>query len=597
MPDSADAASAAPELPPAGQPGSPAPGPAEPGEPAPGTGAQAAAAQPEPADRELPPGAADGITAPGMQAPGQRHQDDDAARPGVNETPADASREAPAQDSEAEPPTEPVSNTDLVIAMRHVQGGFLRVLTEGKTPDGGGIHSWRGDGEPDARASQDIDYDPRGVEITLRGRGFRRHGRVSWAQIASWIDAGVTPARLGIILTAGRLSSAGAARGGLAVTGTGDFDAVMAELDRIREDGVNAVIDAALQAHGAAAPVPPARRGGPAFYTTAIAAGPVESASDAENAVLGRLNQLRPLVYNPQPLTPQEVRTTIRRWIGDGLPAYAKALGDPVAMRAWVAAQVRGPARRSAGMTYSTPARPGGRWYGGQPEGLRTATDVELRARMWNLVPWEEIPAWVQPGLTGSLRTRLLAAVPGKGNNEPGSLRDALDAAWAAIEAAPPPSPAELDDARHVYGGARPAQQTLFGDAPPDRKNTPRPAQASPARQDETLGTAAGSAGPARRARPDRRQPGNPAGPRRASPAGRRRKRHPGTPGRSQPGTVPRRPPGQPGRQRRQRRLAGSTSSARPGSGPGPPVVRRQPRTGPRSRPGPGRSPGRGSTR
>jgi hypothetical protein len=492
VPDSADAASAALELPPAGQPGSLAPGPAEPGEPAPGTEAQAAAAQPEPAGRKLPPSTADGITAPGMQAPGQQHQDD-ADRPGVNETPAGPSREAPAQDSEAEPPTEPVSNTDLVIAMRHVQGGFLRLLTEGKTPDGGGSRGWRGDGEPDAQASQDIDYDPRGVEITLRGRGFRRHGRLSWAQIASWIDAGVTSARLGIILTAGRLRSAGAARSGLAVTGTGDFDVVLAELDRIREDGVNAVIDAALQAHGTEAPVPPARRGGPAFYTTAIAAGPNESASDAENAALERLNQLRPLVFNPQPLTSQEVRTTIRRWIGDGLPAYAKALGDPVAMRAWVATQVRGPARRSAGMTYSTPAQPGGRWYDGQPEGLRTATDVELRARMWNLVPWEEIPAWVQPGLTGSLRSRLLAAVPGKRNNEPGSLREVLDAAWAAIEAAPPPSPAELDDARRVYGGAGPAQQALFSAPPPDGKHTPGPAKAIPAHQDEALGTAAGS--------------------------------------------------------------------------------------------------------
>jgi hypothetical protein len=276
------------------------------------------------------------------------------------------------------------------------------------------------------------------------------------------------------------------------VTGTGNFEAVMAELDRIREDGVNAVIDAALQAHGAEYPVPPTRGGGPAFYTTAIAAGPVESASDEENAVLQRLNQLRPLVYNPQPLTPREVRTTIRRWIGDGLTAYAKALGDPLAVRAWVATQVRGPARRSAGMTYSTPARPGGRWYDGQPEGLRTATDVELRARMWNLVPWEEIPAWVQPGLTSSLRARLLAAVPGKGSNEPGSLRDALDAAWAAIEAAPPPSPAELDDARRVYGGVSPAQQALFGDPPPDGKDTPRPAKARPARPDETPRTAAG---------------------------------------------------------------------------------------------------------
>src|SRR5579862_2216051 len=132
-------------------------------------------------------------------------------------------------------------------------------------------------------------------------------------------------------------------------------------------------------------------------------------------------------------------------------------------MRAWVAVehQVRGPARRSAGMTYSIPERPGGRWYDGQPEGLQTATDVELRARMWNLIPWEEIPAWVQPGLTGSPRSRLLAAVPGKGSNEPGSLREALDAAWAAIEAAPPPSPAELDDARRIYDSARPAQPAL----------------------------------------------------------------------------------------------------------------------------------------
>ena len=278
----------------------------------------------------------------------------------------------------------------------------------------------------------------------------------------------------------------------------------MAELDRIREDGVNAVIDAALQAHGAESPVPPARRGGPAFYTTAIAAGPVESASDAENAVQQRLNELRLLVYSPQPLTPQEVRTTIRRWIGDGLPAYVKALGDPVAMRAWVATQVRGPARRSAGMTYSSPARPGGRWYDGQPEGLRTATDVELRARMWTLIPWEEIPAWVQPGLTSSLRARLLAAVPGKGSNEPGSLHDALDAAWAAIEAAQPPSPGELDDARRVYGGAHPAQQALFGDPKPDGRNTPRPAPASLVRQDETSGRqqAACRASPARPARP-----------------------------------------------------------------------------------------------
>ena len=217
---------------------------------------------------------------------------------------------------------------------------------------------------------------------------------------------------------------------------------------------------------------------------------------------------------------------------------------------------------------------------------------------VWNLVPWEEIPAWVQPGLTGSLRARLLAAVPGKGSNEPGSLRDALDAAWAAIEAAPPPSPAELDDARRVYGGARPAQQTLFGDAPPDRENTPRPAKASPARQGEPLGTAAG------------REQGQPDALGQAADS-------PGTQP-DQGGQAPQgadandtqAPPAaasqEPSPDGHRDSQAGNDGTAasqdqpparEPGSGPGPPVVRRQPRTGPRSRPGPGRSPGRGSAR
>ncbi|MGH3246225.1 MAG: hypothetical protein ACRDOI_08445, partial [Trebonia sp.] len=491
-PDSARADDAAPELPPAAQPGNPAPGSPEPGEPVPGTDGQATAAQPEPSVRELPPGAADETTTPSGQAPGHRHRDAAVARAEANGTPAAGTGQgAQARDGEAEPPDVPLNNSDLVIAMRRVPGGFLRVLTERETPDSGGSAGWREDDQADAGANQTIYYGRTGVEITLSGRGFRRHGRLSWPQIASWIDAGVTPARLGIILTAGRLGSTCAARRDeLTAAGTCDPDAVLAELDRIRADAANAVTSAALQAHGAGAPVPPARRGGPVYYTTAIAAAPDQSASSAENAALDRLNQLRPLVHDPQPLTPQEVRTTIRRWIGDGLPAYAAALGDPAAMRAWIATQVHGPARRSAGITYSTPGVPGGRWYGGEPEGLQTATDRELRARMWTLIPWEEIPAWVQPGLTSSLRSRLLAAAPGKGNDEPGSLREALDAAWSAIEAAPPPSPAELDYARHAYHRAGPAQQALFGEPPPDGRNTRQPATASPPRQGEPLSTA-----------------------------------------------------------------------------------------------------------
>ena len=207
----------------------------------------------------------------------------------------------------------------------------------------------------------------------------------------------------------------------------------------------------------------------------------------------------------------------------------------------------RGPASRPGKVSYDSAL---GRYYSAFPEGLRTRKGSGTQVTPYIL--WEEIPAWVQPGLTGSLRSRLLAGVPGRDKDEPGSLREALDAAWAAIEAAPPPSPAELDDARHVYRGASPAQPTLFSDPPPDGKNMPRSAKASPA-QDETPGTAADSAQGQPDTGPGRRQHGNPDEPRRASTAGRRRERHPGTPGRSQPGTGPRQPRAQPGRRRRHR--------------------------------------------
>ncbi len=45
------------------------------------------------------------------------------------------------------------------------------------------------------------------------------------------------------------------------------------------------------------------------------------------------------------------------------------------------------------------------------PEGLRTSQGSDTRIAPWIL--WEEIPAWIQPGLSASLRDRLAAAEPG----------------------------------------------------------------------------------------------------------------------------------------------------------------------------------------
>ena len=142
----------------------------------------------------------------------------------------------------------------------------------------------------------------------------------------------------------------------------------------------------------------------------------------------------------------------------------------------------------------------GDRWYGASPDGLITDRSGDDRAA--TLIWWEEIPAWIQPGITSSLRDRLLAAAdassavfgrmftaaahPDAGLTAPSEEEDkqaaqqrteAVDAAWAAIEAAPPPSPAELDHARHVYRDTSPVQQTLFDDPPQDSTQAPSTAR------------------------------------------------------------------------------------------------------------------------
>ena len=341
-----------------------------------------------------------------------------------------------------------------------------------------------------------MDCGPSGIEITIRGPGFRRHSLLTWPQVASWIDPGVTPARLGIIITADRLSMfCHTRRDDLATAGRCDPDAARAELDTIRDQAINTVINAALRTRGAAAPVPPAGPGSPAYCTAAMITRPDEAASREENTVLERLNQLRTQIREPQPVTPQEVKATIRRWIGAGLPDYVRVLGQPGKMRAWITGQARGPARRPSRVTYDTPGVPGGRWYGASPEGLLTAVGSDDRAE--TLITWEEIPAWVQPGITTTMRDRLLAAAdassavfhrlltaavhPNAGLDAPTEDEDeqaaqrrdeAVDAAWSAIEAAPPPSPAELDHARHLYRDTSSVQQTLFGDPPQDSTHT-----------------------------------------------------------------------------------------------------------------------------
>ena len=432
----------------------------------------------------------------------------------------------PAHGEDPGPPPAPATNSDLAIALHHVSGQELTsFLTRGETSRHGS-RGWRRDGLPDAGASQNIDFDRAGVRITVRSRRSHRHRQISWRQVASWIDTGLTPARLGIITAASGLHIfTYARRDELIAAGKDGIDAAIRELSQISTDAIDAALSAALGARDADAPVPPARSGKPAYRSMAMLTGPDPSATPEENTTLARIAELGAAIRGTQPVTPADIRTAIRWWIGDSLPEYARALAGPEAMRAWIRRQASGPASRPGHGAYDS-----GRYYSACPEGLRTSRGSDTRIAPWIL--WEEIPAWIQPGLSASLRDRLAAAEPrpapgrtrtaaarppagtadpaGQADDPlPGPLREAIDAAWVAIEAAPPPAPADLDHARTVYRGTGTARQPLpAGPAETSRTMTPAPrprAEPRPAqpprrpgpaahRQDELPGATAASA-------------------------------------------------------------------------------------------------------
>ena len=278
---------------------------------------------------------------------------------------------------------------------------------------------------------------------------------------------------------------------------------------------------------------------------------PDPSATAEENTALARIAELEAAIRGAQPVTPADIKGTIRWWIGDSLPEYARALASPEAMRAWIRRQASGPASRPGKGSYDSAL---GRYYSAYPEGLRTSKGSDTRIAPCIL--WEEIPAWIQPGLSASLRDRLAAAEPrpapgrtrtaaarppagaadpaGQADDPlPRPLREAIDAAWAAIEAAPPPSPADLDHARTSYRGTGTAQQAPSRQSRQDRPAGPDRDPGTATRSRTPPGPAAPRPPRPPTARTNCRRAQQPAGPRPGTtPAGRR-----------QPGTRPGRAP------------------------------------------------------
>ena len=140
--------------------------------PAPGNSAAPGNAQP----------AAGTATAPPRPAP-------------ADETATDPDRDEPAAENRVSPGAAPLRNMDLAAELDRMPGEvFARWLSMGATPPAAGDLDYQRQGEgSQATAGED------GIEITVSGPDVTRHGLVTWPQAASWIDKGVTPARLGIV--------------------------------------------------------------------------------------------------------------------------------------------------------------------------------------------------------------------------------------------------------------------------------------------------------------------------------------------------------------------------------------------------------------
>ena len=263
----------------------------------------------------------------------------------------------------------PLRNMDLAAELDRMPGTvFARWLSMGATPPAAGDLDYQ---RPGAGSWATVSED--GIEITVSGPDVTRHGLVTWPQAASWIDKGVTPARLGIVVTATRLGAfVEQHRDQLAAAGTCDPGAVAAELAQIRATAIAAIVEAARRSRGTAVPVPPALPGDPAWHTAVPVTRPgsrprqggEQGPGTAARAALGGP---RAAAAHPAggPGRDPAGRSAWRTW-----PA---PWATRPAMRAWISDQ----ARRTPSGSYDDSGRT---WRGHGPDGLTADRHGDDRA-------------------------------------------------------------------------------------------------------------------------------------------------------------------------------------------------------------------------
>jgi hypothetical protein len=161
-----------------------------------------------------------------------------------------------------------------------------------------GSYGWRRDGEPDAGASEELDYDAKGLRLRVTAPGFTREGKVSWPRMVEWLRPGVNRARRHVFERASYASASYQSfQDRFDVTGQHALHAAaVREIGAIRAAAVAAIIDAALEAHQQPRPsLAPARRRVPAEPAPRPDTDALISVelglTDADKTILERLTQ------------------------------------------------------------------------------------------------------------------------------------------------------------------------------------------------------------------------------------------------------------------------------------------------------------------
>jgi hypothetical protein len=154
-------------------------------------------------------------------------------------------------------PPSPLVSGDIAAALQHLQPWDLAFLLRGPSHLAGftelmaqgGSRTTRSPGQPDAGASQEVDFGPSGLRVRIITPREIREGAMTWRQVATWLTPGLTPLRRQIFDHADR-SALTRPTPGLASHGGGldrRQEDLLRETSRIVATSVATTIGAALQ--------------------------------------------------------------------------------------------------------------------------------------------------------------------------------------------------------------------------------------------------------------------------------------------------------------------------------------------------------------